>query len=939
LSGSSFRVRRLRARVFGDASIKRKVVLITMITSSATLLLAGATYVTYDLITFRHAMTRDLVILAQIIGGNSTGALAFDDDRMAKQTLASLSAEPHIVAACLYGKDGRLFATYDRDTRTPGLAGGARCRVPERGYLDVSRPVLLDGGPVGAIYIKSDLEELYSRLKRYGSIGVMVMLASSLVGWLLSARLQRVISAPILHLVETAKAIGDQMDYSVRAVKRSDDEVGRLIQGFNDMLAQIEKRDAALTRLSNNLNQLYRLSTSMQEPLSLQEQLTRVLEGARQVVVIDRFYIWAVVPEAQKLRALAGAGFSEDESKGFEGAEIPLAEAGAMEKAYREGVALVFNAANPLPPELRLKPPYSAMKAIRAKSFLVIPMIARGQTVGLLTADNKWTRAPIESQTVDLLQIFASHAAVAVENARLFREIEEKSQQLEVASRHKSEFLANMSHELRTPLNAIIGYSEMLQEEAHELEQDSFVADLQKINGAGKHLLELINGVLDLSKVEAGKMELYLETFSVRAMVDDVVPLIQPLAEKNGNRLDIHITQNVGAMRSDLTKVRQSLFNLLSNACKFTEQGTVALTVARETAPAGDSLVFTVRDTGIGMTSEQMGRLFQEFSQADADTSRKYGGTGLGLALSRRLCRMMGGDIEAASEPGRGSTFTITLPANADDAKTSSTARGERRADALAGARGTVLVIDDEPAVRELMQRFLVKEGFRVATATDGEEGLRLARELRPDVITLDVMMPGMDGWAVLSTLKAEPELAAIPVIMLTIVDDKNQGYALGAEEYLTKPVDRDRLMAILNRYRRNREGTSSVPPVLVVDDEPMMRDLLCRLLEAEGCAVIEAENGRVALERVREAPPGLILLDLVMPVMDGFEFVTEFRKKLAWRAIPIVILTAKVLSEAERRQLDGDVAKILQKGAYTRDSLLREVGDMVAACLGRPTA
>jgi signal transduction histidine kinase len=663
LSGSSFRARRLRARVFRDASIKRKVVLITMVTSSVTLLLAGATYVTYDLITFRHAMTRDLVILAQIIGGNSTGALAFDDDRTAKQTLASLSAEPHIVAACLYGKDGRLFATYDREPRASGGTGGARCRVPERGYLDVSRPVLLDGDAVGAIYIKSDLQEFYSRLERYASIGVMVMLASSLVGWLLSARLQRVISAPILHLVETAKAISDQMDYSVRAVKRSDDEVGRLIQGFNDMLAQIEKRDAALTRLSNNLNQLYRLSTSMQEPLSLQEQLTRVLEGARQVVVIDRFYIWAVVPEAQKLSALAGAGFSEDEGKEFEGAEIPLAEAGAMEKAYREGTPLVFNATNPLPPELRLKPPYSAMKAIRTKSFLVIPMIARGQTVGLLTADNKWTGAPIESQTVDLLQIFASHAAVAVENARLFREIEEKSQQLEVASRHKSEFLANMSHELRTPLNAIIGYSEMLQEEARELGQDSFEADLQKINGAGKHLLELINGVLDLSKVEAGKMELYLETFSVRAMVDDVAPLIQPLAEKNGDQLDIHIAQNVGAMRSDLTKVRQSLFNLLSNACKFTERGTVSLTAARETAPAGDSVVFTVRDTGIGMTPEQMGRLFQEFSQADADTARKYGGTGLGLAISKRVVEEMGGEIALVpNAPAPGTTARVVLP-------------------------------------------------------------------------------------------------------------------------------------------------------------------------------------------------------------------------------------------------------------------------------------
>ncbi len=662
MSGSSFRARHLRARVFRDASIKRKVVLITMITSSVTLLLAGATYVTYDLIAFRHAMARDLVILAQIIGGNSTGALAFDDDRTAKQTLASLSADPHIVAACLYGKDGRLFATYDRDTRAPRAAGGARCRVPERGYLDVSRLVLLDGDAVGAIYIKSDVQEFYSRLKRYASIGVMVMLASSLVGWLLSARLQRVISAPILHLVETAKAISDQMDYSVRAVKRSDDEVGRLTQGFNDMLAQIEKRDAALTRLSNNLNQLYRLSTSMQEPLSLQEQLTRVLEGARQVVVIDSFYIWKVVPEAQKLSALAGAGFSEDEWKEFEGAEIPLAEAGAMEKAYREGIPLVFNAANPLPPELRLKPPYSAMKAIRKKSFLVIPMIARGQTVGLLTADNKWTGAPIESQTVDLLQIFASHAAIAVENARLFQDIQDKGRELEIASRHKSQFLANMSHELRTPLNAVLGYVELILDGICGEVPEAIRDNLERVRRNGRHLLRLINDVLDLSRIEAGQLTLSLAEFSMHDMLHAACAAVESLALEKKLALKVTAPPDLPLGRGDEVRITQVLLNLVGNAIKFTEAGEIGI----EARVSDGMFSVSVSDTGPGISEADLQRIFGEFQQADSSSTRTRGGTGLGLAIAKRIIEMHGGSIGVKSSPGSGSTFWFTLPVQID---------------------------------------------------------------------------------------------------------------------------------------------------------------------------------------------------------------------------------------------------------------------------------
>ena len=552
-----------------------------------------------------------------------------------------------------------------------------------------------------------------------------------------------------------------------------------------------------------------------------------------------------------------------------------------------------------------------------------MPMLRDGNPIGAIVVGRAETGSFANKQ-IGLLQTFADQAVIAIENARLFKELEEKNEQLDVASRHKSEFLANMSHELRTPLNAIIGYSEMLEEEAQDLGQEAFIPDLTKINTAGKHLLELINSVLDLSKIEAGKMDLYLESFSVSGLIRDIAAVIRPLAEKNGNRLGVSCAPDAGEMHADLTKVRQALFNLLSNACKFTERGAVTLTGARERDGTGEWMVFGVSDTGIGMTPEQMTRLFEEFSQADAATTRRYGGTGLGLALSRRLCRMMGGDIAVTSEAGRGSTFTIRLPATMTGARAEPIATAAHETGAPGGP--AVLVIDDEPAARELMERFLTREGFRVVSAAGGEEGLRLARELRPHAITLDVMMPGMDGWAVLSALKADPELADIPVIMLTMVDDRNLGYALGASDYLTKPVDRERLIAVLRRYRRDL-------PVLVVDDDAGFRELMRRVLEREGYTVTEADNGRAGLAELREHLPGVILLDLMMPEMDGFEFLDEFRRHEAWRAIPIVVVTAKELTAEDHERLNGGVARILQKGASSRESLLVEVRELVAAC------
>ncbi len=509
------------------------------------------------------------------------------------------------------------------------------------------------------------------------------------------------------------------------------------------------------------------------------------------------------------------------------------------------------------------------------------------------------------------------------------RELRDAKDAAEASSRTKSQFLANMSHELRTPMNAILGYSEMLQEEAEEEGLDNFTPDLQKIQNAGKHLLALINDILDLSKIEAGKMELYLEEFDVAKTVQDVAGTVQTLVAKKNNRLEVSCPSDIGLMRGDLTKVRQSLFNLLSNAAKFTENGSVSLSVRRE-----DSFyVFDVQDTGIGMTQEQIAGLFEAFSQADASTTRKYGGTGLGLAITRRFCRMMGGEVSVQSIPGAGSTFTMHLPVLVRPLSEASVEQTLGLASGIDGATSvqndTVLVIDDDPAARDLMSRFLSREGFHPETAASGEEGLRLARQAHPVAITLDVMMPGIDGWTVLQRLKADPETQDIPVIMLTMVDDRNIGFALGAADYMTKPIDRARLSAILARHRCADEAGCRV--LLVEDDEPT-RDMMGEMLGREGWKVVEAANGRAALECLESSCPDLILLDLMMPEMDGFEFARRLRDRPQWRDIPVVVLTAKDLTPEDRRRLNGDVEKILQKGAWDHSALLQEMRRLVGA-------
>ena len=522
---------------------------------------------------------------------------------------------------------------------------------------------------------------------------------------------------------------------------------------------------------------------------------------------------------------------------------------------------------------------------------------------------------------------------VALENKN--GQLERARDLAETASRSKSVFLANMSHELRTPLTAIIGFTEILQDEAKADGKAEQEEDLGRIYDSARHLLGLINGILDLSKIEAQKMEIHLETFPIKDLVNDVASMLRPLVDKKENRLVIICSEDIGEMHADISKVRQCLLNLLGNANKFTEKGSIRLEV-KKTANSNDvantlnsqslTISFVVMDEGIGMSQEQLEKLFEAFTQGESSTSRKYGGTGLGLTITKHFAEMMNGTVSVESELAKGSTFTLTLPVEVDapSAPEPTDLPGDERTAELGEC---LLVIDDDPNVHRLIERTLQPEGFIIRSAMDGRAGLKMARELRPALITLDVMMPHTDGWSVLSALKSDPDLCNIPVVMLSIIGDKELGFALGASDYLIKPVNRGLLLSALKKYLPEPHGNH----VLIVEDDPNLRELLRRMLEAENIDVVEAENGAIGIEKIKERIPGLILLDLMMPVMDGFAVLAELHRTPQWQRIPVVVVTAKELSEADRMQIIRRSDAIVQKGALSKKDLLREIKQLIS--------
>ena len=740
--------------------------------------------------------------------------------------------------------------------------------------------------------------------------------AQSFLGHVAAGNFGRSISIPNR---DEFGALGNSLNHMSRELHRLDEEQRRAV-------SELGRLNEQLTSSVKQLTALGEVGQAISSSLDMETVLKTIVSRAVQLTGLDSGSMYEYDERTEEIRLRAAEHVDPE--------MLATLRATPMRKGEGAVGRTVLTGEPTQVPDIRddsFKTPLrDALIHAGYRALLVVPLLREEQIIGALAVTRN-APGPFAPDVVELLKTFAAQSALAIQNARLFRDLAENSRQLEVASQLKSQFLANMSHELRTPLNAIIGVTEMLHEDARDLQRSSEIEPLERVLRAARHLLALINDILDLSKIEAGRMELHIESFAIAPLVAEVVTTLDTLALKNRNRVVVDCAADIGSMRGDQTRIRQALLNLASNATKFTEDGTVTIRARRTTGDGRPWVTMAVSDTGIGMTREQMARLFQEFVQADASTTRKYGGTGLGLAISRRFCQMMGGDITVESEPGRGSTFTIRLPA--DDATSGAGAAPQDAAAASAtrvqATSPTILVVDDDRTVREILERYLTREGFSVVTASSGLEGLRLAREIQPAAITLDVMMPDVDGWTVLAAIKGDPELAEIPVILVTIVDEKSRGYSLGATDYMVKPIDRERLIGVLRNISRvvGRHA-------LLVDDDDLMRREMRLVLEQDGWRVTEAANGRLAMAQLAKTHPDVIVLDLMMPEMDGFEFLDGIRQRDEWRNIPVLVVTAKDLTSDDHARLNVGAERILHKSS--RDKLLEEVALALAGFVKR---
>ena len=764
------------------ASITKKLTKMNILVSGAALLIACAAFGTYDWMTSREAMVHNLSIQAQIAGSNSVSALLFNDSQSAENTLSALKAAPSIVSAGIFTAGGKTFALYSAHGNRETLAlpalqpGELEHHWFENGHLVLVRKIIFEGKPTGTVYIRSDLQEINDRLKRYGAIAAAVLAGSLIAALLVGSIFQRAVAEPIVHLAEITRNVSRDKNYSLRASSTGNgDEPDILIHAFNDMLDEIQQREEAL------------------------RDAHRELEG----------------------------------------------------------------------------------------------------------------------------RVAARTAQLAAAN----KELERQNREVERATQLKSQFLASMSHELRTPLNAIIGFSDLLAEKtADQLteKQNRFIGHVR--NGA-RHLLQLINDILDLSKIESGLLELRRETFGLSEAMPEVLSVIKPLAL--AKKIRIEHRDETFSVYADRVRFKQVLYNLLSNALKFTPDGG---RVRVESSTDGGLVSVAVTDSGIGIRPEDQQIIFEEFRQAGESTKGVKEGTGLGLAITKRLVEKQGGTIRLTSEVGKGSCFTFTLPVGrtATQLQPPEVVQCEVTvADTgLSAGKPLVLVVDDEPSARELLASYLEGAGYSVMSVKSSAEAVELARQLRPAAITLDILMPGGSGFGTLSELKKTVETAHIPIIVVSVVDQKETAFTLGAAEYLVKPVQKSVLLEALGKHLRRRPGPSS--RILVVDDDPGTVDIISNILHSAGYTPHAVSNGKHALEVLAKGNVDAILLDLMMPEMDGFEVLKAIKEVPQLCTVPIFVVTAKDLTEAETTLLKRGVCALFHKDSSWKNDLLAQLVKVV---------
>ena len=765
-------------------SISRKLTWMNMLVSGAALLLACAAFIAFDMITFRQSMLRNLSTQAQIIGSNSVSALLFNDPQSAENTLLALRAAPNILSAQVYLPDGRPFASYSRDRERHGPVlptispGQTETHWIENDQIALVRSIVLDKKPIGAVYIRSDLQELHSRFQRYAAIAAVVLLACLLAALLISSVFRRAVADPIVDLSKIAKIVSQDKNYSVRATPiRSPAELAILIDAFNEMLAQIQQSERALRMARDELEQRVR-------------ERTAELEAAKKEV--EEF----------------------------------------------------------------------------------------------------------------------SHSVLLAK------------EEVERGSKFKDQFLSTMSHELRTPLNAVLGFSDLLADERYGPLNDRQQRYVAHINTGGRHLLKLISDILDLSKIEAGRMELSRDDVTVSSAFGEVISALFPLAEKKSQTLLQQVEPHLH-VRADALRFKQVLMNLAGNAIKFTPDGGRIELTARL---VDDQVRVEVRDNGPGIPPEQQQRIFEAFFRLTESGSATEG-TGLGLAITALLVELHGSKLGIESQPGKGACFYFSLPliAVAQDQTVQTSILMPR-----AGKAPRILVIEDNAVTGQLIQSQLTSSGYEALRCGQPERALEMAAEQQPDAITLDLFMEPVHGLEVLLQLKNDPRTSKIPVIVVTIVDQPGVGTALGADEYLIKPVDKATLLAAVERCLRSRGGAAPARTILVVEDDPSALEMIVELLEAYGYAVSTAADGEQARASVAESLPELVILDLVLPKTSGFELLAEWRSNPRTADLSVFVLTSKDLTKEEEKYIHAHAESLFKKQNEWRESLIKQLERVV---------